>query len=60
MFLTEYDQDKVLEQAVNDERRRTAMDMLIDHYPLSSIAKISKLSEDTIRSLANRLGVTEI
>ena len=60
MFLTEYDQEKVLEQAVNDERRRTAMDMLMEQLPLSLIAKISKLSEDTIRSLANRLGITVI
>jgi hypothetical protein len=42
MFLTEYDQEKVLEQAVNDERKRTATDMLMDNYPLASRAKISK------------------
>ena len=56
MFFTEYDQEKVLEQTVNYERKRTATDMLMDNYPLSSIAKISKLSEDVILGLANRLG----
>lgn len=30
----------------------------MEHLPLPLIAKISKLSEDVIRSLANRLGVT--
>ena len=63
MFLTEYDQDKVLAQerreAINDERRRTAMDMLMDNYPLSSIAKISKLSEETVRSIASSIGLHE-
>ncbi len=62
MFLTEYDQDKILVQerreAINEDRKRVATDMLMDNYPLSAITKISKLSEDTIQSLANRLGVT--
>ena len=62
MFLTEYDQDKILAQerreAINEDRKRVATDMLMDNYPLSAITKISKLSEDTIQSLANRLGVT--
>lgn len=61
MFITEYNQDKVLKQerreAINDERRRTAMDMLMDNYPLSSIAKISKLSEETVRGLASSIGL---
>ena len=62
MFLTEYDQDKILAQerreAINEDRKRVATDMLMDNYPLSAITKISKLSEDTIQSLADRLGVT--
>ena len=58
MFLTEYDQDKVLAQAVNEDRRRVAADMLRDNYPLSAIAKISRLSEDVIRNLAHSLGLT--
>ena len=57
MFLTEYDQEKVLSQAVNEDRRRVATDMLMESYPLSAIIKISKLSEDTIRAIAARLGV---
>ena len=68
MFLTEYDQNKVLEQERRDSLRqgiaqaneRVATDMLMDNYPLSVIAKISKLSEDVIRSLAAKLGITVI
>ena len=60
MFLTEYDQEKVLEQAANDERRQTAMDMLRDGEPLEKIKKYSRLAEDVIRSIANRLGVAVI
>ena len=58
MFLTEYDQEKVLSQAVNEDRGRVATDMLMDNYPLSAIEKISRLSEDAIRKLANRLGIS--
>ncbi len=58
MFLTEYDQEKVLSQAVNEDRRRVTTDMLMDNYPLSAISKISKLSEDAIRNLANNLGMS--
>ena len=61
MFLTEYDQDRVLAQerreAINEDRRRVATDMLMEHLPLSLIAKISKLSEDTVRNLASSMGV---
>ena len=60
MFLTEYDQEKVLEQerrdTANNERKRVATDMLRDSYPISAIAKISKLSEDVIRK--HNLGLT--
>ena len=58
MFLTEYDQEKVLSQAVNEDRRRVATDMLMERLPLSLISKISKLSEDAIRKLANNLGIS--
>ena len=58
MFLTEYDQEKVLEQAVREDRRRVATDMLRKNLPLSLIAEISKLSEDAIRKLADNLGLT--
>ena len=62
MFLTEYDQEKVLEQerrdTANNERRRVAIDMLKKNLPLSLIAEISKLSEDVVRKLADKIGVT--
>ena len=62
MFLTEYDQNKVLAQerqeGINEDRRRVATDMLIEKLPLPLIAKISKLSEDAIRTLANSLGMS--
>lgn len=58
MFLTEYDQNKVLAQAVNEDRRRVATDMLKKNLPLSLIVEISKLSEDTIRNIANSLSLT--
>ena len=69
MFLTEYDQAKVLAQerreasreaslkAINNDRRRVAADMLKDNYPLSAILKISKLSEDAVRKIAGAIGV---
>ena len=58
MFLTEYDQEKVLSQAVNEYRRRVATDMLMERLPLSLISKISKLSEDAVRKLAKNLGMS--
>ena len=66
MFLTEYDQDKVLAQERRDSMKqgielaneRVATDMLRDNYPLSAIVKISKLSEDVIKNLAHSLGLT--
>ena len=62
MFLTEYDEKKVLEQerreAVNDDRRRVAIDMLKDGKPLDEIKRYSKLAEDAIRKIADGLGIT--
>ena len=62
MFLTEYDQEKVLEQerrdTANNERKRVAADMLRERYPISAIAKISKLSEEVIQQIADNLGLT--
>ena len=62
MFLTEWDQEKVLAQERHEAEymanERVATDMLIEKLPLPLIVKISKLSEDTIRSLANTLGIT--
>ena len=61
MFLTEYDQEKVLEQerreAVNDDRRRVAIDMLEDGKPLDEIKKYSRLTEDVIFKIADKLGL---
>ena len=58
MFLTEWDQEKVLAQERREVEYRVATDMLKKNLPLSLIREISRLSEDTIRSLANTLGVT--
>ena len=72
MFLTEYDQEKVLayerlegieqgiERGIEKNQEQVASDMLKDNYPLSAIKKISRLSEDVILKLANSLGVTAI
>ena len=58
MFLTEYDQTKILAQERREVEYRVATDMLMESYPLSAITKISKLSEDVIRKIADNLGVT--
>lgn len=66
MFLTEYDQEKILEQerrnslqqGILQTNRRVAVDMLKKNLPLSLIAEISKLSEEAIRKLADKIGVT--
>ena len=58
MFLTEYNQEKVLEQAVSEDRRRVARDMLIDGEPIEKIKRYSRLAEDVIRSLAKTIGIT--
>ena len=68
MFLTEYDQEKVLEQERRDSLKqgitqtneRVATDMLREKLPLSLITKISKLPENAIRKIADGLGVTVI
>ena len=65
MFLTEYDQEKVLAQERRDSfkhgieqtNERVATDMLRKNLPLSLIEEISKLSQETIRAIANNLGV---
>ena len=57
MFLTEYDQDKVLAQERREIEYRVATDMLMEKLPLQLIAKISKLSEEAILQLANSLGL---
>ena len=51
------DFDEAEERGIDRDRQRVATEMLKDKYPLSAIAKISKLSEDVIRGLAINLGV---
>ena len=62
MFLTEYDQEKVLEQERREAERmiyeQVATDMLRDGKPLNEIQRYSRLAEDVIRSLANKLGIS--
>ena len=58
MFLTEYDQEKVLHQERRDVEYRVATDMLKDGKPLDEIKRYTRLAEDAIRDLANRLEVT--
>ena len=57
MFLTEWDQEKVLAQAVREDRRRVATDMLRDGEPLEKIVRYSCLAEDVILSLAKKIGI---
>ena len=64
MFLTEYNEEKVLEQerkeAVDNTNKRVAADMLQDGEPLEKIKKYSKLSEPEIRKLAEAAGVAVV
>ena len=60
MFLTEWDQEKVLEQERREIEYRVATDMLKKNLPLSLIEEISKLSEEAIRKIANNLGIAAI
>ena len=45
------------QNGINEANKRVATDMLKKNFPLSLIEEISKLSEDTIRSLAKNIGV---
>ena len=47
-------------EGINEEKERVATDMLKEKLPLPLIAKISKLSEDAIRKLADRPGVSVV
>lgn len=62
MFLTEWDQEKVLAQERREAEymanERVATDMLKDGEPIAKIMKYSRLAESTIRGLANTLGIT--
>ncbi len=68
MFLTEYDQEKVveylrlegIERGIEQNQEQVATDMLKDGEPLAKIVRYSRLAEDAILQLANSLGVTAI
>ncbi|MBR1486147.1 MAG: hypothetical protein IJ597_02700, partial [Synergistaceae bacterium] len=47
----------LFEEERNAEKERVAIDMLKEKLPLQLIAKISKLSENSIRNLAASLGL---
>ncbi|MBQ9388827.1 MAG: hypothetical protein IJU07_01465, partial [Synergistaceae bacterium] len=49
-----------IQDGINETNERVAKDMLKKNLPLSLIEEISKLSKDSIRSLAKSLGVTVI
>ena len=49
--------NKGINEGINEANKRVATDMLKKNFPLSLIEEISKLSEDTIRSLAKNIGV---
>ena len=65
MFLTEWEQEKVLEQerrhsikqGINQTNERVATDMLKDGEPIAKIVKYSRLAEDAIISLADKLKI---
>lgn len=68
MFLTEYDQGKVLayehledfERGIEKNQEQVATDMLKDDKPLAEIMKYSRLAKEAIVKIANSLGVTAI
>ena len=70
MLFTEYNEEKIMEkehqegykeghtEGVNLERERVAVDMIKEgNLSASFIARISLLSEDTVRKLANKIGI---
>ena len=60
MFLTEYDQEKVLAYERLEVEERVATDMLKDGKPLDEIIKYSRLAKDAVVKIADSLGVTAI
>ena len=73
MFITEYDQEKVLEKGREEAKQEgkeegkeernveVASDMLkAGNQPVSLIAQISKLSETSVRKLASQMGITTL
>ena len=68
MFLTEYDEEKTLAKERQEGARekeaevneRVATDLIKEGMPASFIAKISKLSEETVRKLAKSMGIASL
>ena len=62
LFKEDFDEakEKGLTQGKNQEQQRVAKDMLTMNLPLPMIEKISKLSADTIRKLADTLGIAVV
>ena len=58
MFLTEYDQEKVMEQERKEIRIEVATDMLKKKFSLDDIIDISKLPKETILSIADSIGIS--
>ena len=60
MFLTEYDEEKALQQTkqegIDEANERVASDMLQDGKPLTEITKYSRLSESAVRFIAAQRG----
>lgn len=52
------DFDIARQNGINEDKERVATDMLKKKLPLSLIEDISRLSEDTIRNIAQNLGMT--
>ena len=62
MFLTEYNEEKVMEkerqEGAKQERERMAVDMIKEgNFSVSIISRLSKLSEEAVRKLANTMGI---
>ena len=73
-YLTEYDEEKERRLACEEAsmigreegraegraeaNERVATDMLRENFPLAMIEKISRLSEEAIRKIAQSLGIT--
>ena len=62
MLLTEYNEEKVMEkerqEGAKQERERMAVDMIKEgNFSVSIISRLSKLSEEAVRKLANTMGV---
>ena len=48
------------QEGINETEQRFATDMLKDGKPISEIIRYSRLAEDTIRSLADSLGIVVV